>query len=89
MTTPTLAPFLAISASDGMALTMVALLAFAFGMVLTIVVTIARNAGRKNEIEEHDLPSEPLPPLPTEIGHRSPPAEHREEWEQDADWWKK
>lgn len=89
MIMPPFVPSLALSASDGMALTMVALLAFAFGIVLTIVFTIARNAGRQHEIEEHDIPTEQLPPLPKEISHRSPPPETKEHWERDADWWKK
>ena len=78
----------ALSASDGMALTMVALLAFAFGIVLTILVTIMRNAGRKHEIEEHEVHPDPRPPLPKEISHRSPPTEQKDEWERDSDWWK-
>ena len=79
----------ALTASDGMALTMVALLAFAFGIVLTILFTILRNSGKKHEIEEHEVHEETRPPLPKEIGHRSPPAEPKEDWERDSDWWKK
>jgi hypothetical protein len=82
-------PQLAITASDGMALTMVALLAFAFGIVLTILFTLARNAGCKHEIEEHEVHDDQRPPLPREISHHSPPPETKENWEQDADWWKK
>lgn len=78
----------ALTASDGMALTMVALLAFAFGIVLTILFTILRNAGRKHEIEEHEVHEDQRPPLPKEIKHRSPSAEEKEDWERDSDWWK-
>ena len=82
------APQLALSASDGMALTMVALLAFAFGIVLTIIVTISRNTGRKHEIEEHEVHPDRRPPLPKDISHRSPASKTKEDWERDADWWK-
>ena len=81
-------PPFALSASDGMALTMVALLAFAFGIVLTIIVTVARNNGRRHELEEHEVHEDHRPPLPKEIGHHSPPADTKEDWERDSDWWK-
>lgn len=78
----------ALTASDGMALTMVALLAFAFGIVLTILFSILRNSGRKHEIDEHEVRGDRRPPLPKEISHRSPPPETKEDWERDSDWWK-
>ena len=86
---PSFFPLFALTASDGMALTMVALLAFAFGIVLTILVSIVRNTGRKHEIEDHEVHPDRRPPLPKEISHRSPPAEKKEDWERDSDWWKK
>lgn len=85
---PSFTPPPALTASDGMALTMVALLAFAFGIVLTILVSILRNAGRKHEIEEHEVHEDRRPPLPTQINHRSPPVKPKEDWERDSDWWK-
>ena len=78
---------LPITASDGMAVTMVVLLACAFGIVFTIVFTIARNSGRKHQIEDDVIHPDPKPPVPKSAGTDVPPKEKREGWQRDPDWW--
>ena len=77
---------LAIAQGDAVALTMVALLGFALGMILTILVVMARHAGRKPDpAEEFDEAEEDALPR---VNPGDPPAEKREAWEREANWWK-
>jgi len=75
--------------SDGLALTMVATLAFSLGMLFTIFWVMARKAGRKPDIEDGLLDEDQLPwrdKKPATIAdHKEPP---RQPWEKDSDWWK-
>ncbi len=81
---------IAIAPADAHALTMVGILAFALGSLVTMFIVMAHN-GRKNE--ELDLPefpkeldSSPSPKKPTTP--RSQPDETKTDWQKDADWWK-
>lgn len=79
---------LAISPADALALTMVLLLGFSLGMILTILVVMARHAGRKPDLTAEFEESEPDDrESPTRAGDG--PEEPGEEWERAADWWKK
>ena len=81
---------LAISPADAHALTMVAILAFALGSLVTMFFIMARN-GRKNE--ELDLPE-----FPEEMTKKKPTQPSKpilkkgrkkdEGWEKEGDWWK-
>ena len=68
-------------ASDGLALTMLFLIAFSLGMILTILLVMARNAGKKPEL--HIEKEEENPPL-AKTGNSEQP----QDWEREADWWK-
>ncbi len=89
--TRSLAPLLAIAPADAHALTMVGILAFALGILLTLFYCIYRESKRNQELNLPDLedflaedkPSRPTKPSST---HSKPPPE---DWERDADWWKK
>lgn len=75
--------------SDGLALTMVATLAFSLGMLFTIFWVMARKADRKPDIEDGLLDEEEQPwrdkkPAGT-ANQKEPP---RQPWEKDSDWWK-
>ncbi|MBK1835259.1 hypothetical protein [Roseibacillus ishigakijimensis] len=78
---------LAIAPADAQALTLVAILAFALGSLVTLFVVMARN-GRRNEAldlpEFPDLENESPPALSS---RKSPPP--RADWERESDWWKK
>ena len=79
-----------LSPADGMALTMVALLAFSLGMILTLLWVMARNAGRKPDIEDGLIEEEedPAPPRKRPTGHDEEEKAPSQPWEKDGDWWK-
>ena len=76
-----------------MATCMLVFFAFAFGVLLTIFVSLARNAGKKDDLEE--LTKDVRPSGGRGRTHRSSPRkkprqdQQRESWERDADWWRK
>lgn len=71
--------------TDAFAIAMIVVMFSAFGVIALIVVTIFRNAAKRNrEVEE----------LIEEVGkeeekEKAPVAKSREPWEKDGDWWKK
>jgi hypothetical protein len=78
-----------LSASDGFAIAMIAMILLSFGTVGVLVICMLRNAARRDphvdqlleEIEESER-REKLP---------APPAEdpvEKQPWEKDTDWWK-
>ncbi|NNC90648.1 MAG: hypothetical protein HKN82_19495 [Akkermansiaceae bacterium] len=77
---------LAIAQGDAVALTMMALLGFALGMILTILIVMARHAGRKPDVTGELEGDEDDATPRTRAGE--PPAEPRDEWEREPDWWK-
>lgn len=70
-------------ASDGLAIAMVLLLGFALGMILTILIVMARHSGRKPDLELED--DEERPDAVTPIAGKDSP---RDSWEKDPDWWR-
>ncbi len=78
---------LAISSADAHALTMVAILAFALGSLVTMFFIMARNAKRNAELNLPEFPEELLSQKKTSPSKRKK-EEPRSEWERDADWWK-
>jgi hypothetical protein len=84
-------PLSTLSPADGMALTMVGILGFALGMILTILIVMARNAGRKPDIEEGLFDDEEEAPTDRDKKRAGSPQDDeppRKEWEKDGDWWK-
>lgn len=80
----------AISAADGLVLTMLTMMILSFGTVALLLICGLRNASRRNplvdelieevaETEKQKLPD----PVTTE------PEKSLEPWERDGDWWKK
>lgn len=81
---------LALSAVDGLVLTMVALLSFSLGMVLTLLVIIAKSGHRQTERNNCflDARHDWSPPQENaEVGEQS--GDPRAPWERDPDWWRK
>lgn len=77
------------SAPDALALTMVAVLAFALGSIATMFLIMDRNARRN--LDRLELPEDEEEESPrtkaTSAGANEAPAP--EAWEKEADWWKK
>lgn len=73
---------LAMAPADAHALTMVAILAFALGSLVTMFLVMARNGRKNEELDLPDLAEEEEKPHPEKSGPA--PAS----WEKDADWWK-
>lgn len=65
------------SAEDLLATSMLIMLGLAFATLLTILVSLARNAGKKDELED----------LIDELEEDEDETSGR--WEKDPDWWKK
>ena len=70
--------------TDAFAIAMIVVMFSAFGVIALILVTILRNASKRNrEVEE----------LIEDIGKEKEEApvakKSREPWEKDGDWWKK
>lgn len=77
--------------SDALAMAMVALLSFALGMIVTILFVMARSGSSGPEVDSDlflDDDDEDESSHNVEAGEQ-PRESPREEWEQDADWWKK
>ena len=72
-----------VQASDGVALTMLVLIAFSLGIILTILVVMARDAGKKPDL---NLPEENPPPK--HPAKKGPDGDTPQDWEREADWWK-
>jgi hypothetical protein len=72
-------------ASDGLAIVMVLLVGFALGMILTLLVVMARNSGKKPDVLTDDEESANEPPKPEP---RPPGNTKGSPWERDGDWWK-
>ena len=82
---------LAIAAADLLALSMVAVLSFALGMIVTILFVMARRGSRPPDIDNEFLEEEEEGEESHKLEARGEqPAEGpRELWELDPDWWKK
>ena len=75
------------SEADGMVIAMLLAMALSAGVVLMLVVTMLRNAARRNR-EVDDLLEE-MDDEEREAKPGAPVAAGREPWEKDGDWWKR
>ena len=83
-------PLGAVTPADGLAMALVMILVLSFSVVALLVVFIKRN-GKRAETEVEKLLEE-LRREDEEERHPAPPsgpAETREPWEREEDWWKK
>jgi len=73
------------SAPDALAASLLIILAIAFGVVLSILVCLAKNAGKKDELAEllEDRDKAKPSASPNKIDKKG-----EGDWEKDADWWK-
>ena len=78
---------LAFTASDTLALAMVAVLSFALGMIVTILFTMVRTGSSTPEVDS-DLFEEEEEESSPNVQAGDPPPPPKEPWEQDPDWWK-
>ena len=79
---------LALAPVDALAFCMVALLSFALGIIVTILVVMARGESNSPEVDT-DLFEEEEEESPQLETRGDQPAETPSElWEQDPDWWK-
>ena len=82
--------FLAVSAADGFAMAMVAILVCALGTVALLLAGIYRSGKRREseveklleELRQDEGPPEKHPAAPGPVEDRAP-------WEREEDWWKK
>ncbi len=74
------------SAEDTLAVCMLLVLLIAAGTLTTILVSLMRNAGRKDELAELLKDEETSTEL--EIEPAGPEEESGQPWEKDADWWR-
>jgi hypothetical protein len=74
------------SEADAFAIAMIVVMFCGLGVIAMIVVTIFRNAGRRNsDVDELIDEVTRKPPLK----EKTPAVVAREPWEKDGDWWKK
>ncbi|WP_411847335.1 hypothetical protein AAFN60_08205 [Roseibacillus persicicus] len=78
---------IAITPADAHALTMVAILAFALGSLVTMFLIMARNGRRNAEQDLPEFPEEKEPKKPSSA-RKEKSAKLVAEWERDGDWWK-
>lgn len=77
----------AMSPADAYGLSMVAILAFVLGSLLTMFLVMARNGQRNADLDLPEFPEEDEPnEKPT--APRAKDERPSQEWEKDADWWK-
>jgi len=81
-----------LSPADGLAMSMVVILVLSLGVV-ALLINIIKRSGRRAETEVEKLLDE-LRKDEEEEAKRHPappagPAENREPWEKEEDWWKK
>lgn len=79
---------LAIAPADAHALTMVAILAFALGSLVTMFLVMARNGRRNAKLDLPELPEEEPPQKKKTPPPKRKAAKPSAEWERDGDWWK-
>ena len=83
----------AVSAEDVLAISMVALISFALGMIVTILLVMARSGSRHESIEADFLEEEeeenPDDEGPEATSDQPSKGSSKEIWEKDSDWWKK
>jgi len=78
---------LAITETDGLALTMLSMIMLSFGVILTLLVCMLRSSSRRDaevdrlleDFEEEGKKNEPA---------KTASEEKKEDWEKDGDWWK-
>ena len=83
---------LALSAEDMLPLSMVALLSFALGMIVTILFVMARSESRSRDLEPEFLEEEKDESLGDNMeaaGSHHAETPPPDAWEQDPDWWKR
>ena len=78
---------------DALATSMLVFFAFSFGVLLTIFITMRRNAGKEDELEElRDIiegsPRERAKRKKAKKSTRKSPPPKKEPWEKEADWWR-
>ena len=82
-----MAHLIAIAPADAHALTMVGILAFALGSLLTMFLVMARNGRKHQELDLPEFPEEePEPKKPATP--RKKKGDTPADWEKDSDWWK-
>ena len=79
---------IAIAPADAHALTMVAILAFALGSLLTMFLVMARNGQRNSELDLPEFPEEKPEPKKKPTAPRAKDETRSQDWEKDGDWWK-
>ncbi len=83
---------LALSTQDMLTLSMVALLGFALGMIVTILFMMARREPKTSDIEtdfSQEVEESTFQENPEAAGDQPAEAPPRELWEKDPDWWRK
>ncbi len=84
---------LALSAQDLLALSMVALLSFALGMIITILFVMARSGAKTPDLETDFFEEKEESSFKKEnteaAGDQPAEAPPKDLWEKDPDWWKK
>ena len=83
-----MAHLIAIAPADAHALTMVAILAFALGSLLTMFLVMARNGQRNADLDLPEFPEEEPEPKKKPTTPRAKDESPRQGWEKDDDWWK-
>ena len=76
------------SAEDSLAVSMLVIFALAGASLMTILFSLVRNAGQKDELAElmaEEVDDSSRKPSGELAGHSDGEAQP---WEQDADWWK-
>lgn len=78
----------AIAPADAHALTMVAILAFALGSLVTMFFVMAHNGKKNAKLNLPDLPEPEETPKKKPITPQAKESEPSSDWEKDSDWWK-
>ena len=78
---------LALAPADAHALTMLVILAFALGSLVTMFLVMVHNGKKNEELDLPEFPEEEEPSQkPTTPGRKK--KEPLADWEKDSDWWK-
>lgn len=79
------------SAEDALAVCLLVILVLAGATLMTILVSMAKNAGKRDELAElmeEDEEEAPKDPRGEPAGGDKADEDNRQAWEKDSDWWK-
>ncbi len=76
------------SPEDTLAVSMLVILAFAAGALMTILISMIRNAGKRDELEELMREEDDEEPTGETTSAKGSKDKDRKDWEKDGDWWK-